>query len=100
MATPKQFTMSLKEVAEVLIRHVGATTGNWGVYVKFGLGATNLANQTGELHPAALVPVLELGVQEFPEPNSLTVDAAEVKRRRQPKRSKSSRRPAKTSPGQ
>ncbi len=81
MATPKQFTMSLKEVAEVLVKHVGATSGHWGLYVRFGLGATNIVHADGELHPAALVPVLELGVQEFEQPNSLTVDAAEVQRR-------------------
>jgi hypothetical protein len=36
----------------------------------------NSADNT--LTPAAIVPVLKIGIQRFPEPNSLTVDAARV----------------------
>lgn len=77
----QQFNFSLKEIAEILIRQQDLHEGLWGIYVEFGFGATNI-NTTPEpgsnMLPAAIVSVSKLGLQRFPEPSNLTVDAAEV----------------------
>jgi hypothetical protein len=76
MATPKQFTFQFKELAALLAREAGVRQGHWGIYVRFGLSASNVGPTQEELRPAAIVPIFELGIQEFDAPNSLTVDAA------------------------
>ncbi len=44
-----------------------------------GLGGANVALIPGaDLNPAAIVPVLKIGLQRFDAPNNLTVDAAKI----------------------
>jgi len=72
---------SHKEVAEALIKKQNIHEGIWGVYIEFGIGAANVGQDpTDALNvlPAAIVPVVKIGIQRFPQPNSLTVDAAVV----------------------
>lgn len=78
MAHATQVIFSFKELAELLIKQQNIQEGLWGVYVKFGIAAGNAPGPTGELHPTAIVPVLEIGIQKFDESNSLTVDASIV----------------------
>jgi hypothetical protein len=80
MAEAKQYSFGFKEITETLIKKQDIHEGLWGIYLKFGLGAANVADQSKEanLTPAAIVPVLEIGIQRFDEPNNLTVDAAQV----------------------
>lgn len=80
MGEASQVTFSYKEVAESLIKKQGIHEGLWGLYIEFGLGAVNINTEPGgtNLTPAAIVTVQKIGIQRFPEPNSLTVDAAEV----------------------
>ena len=58
--------------------------GHWGIFVRFGLGAGNVpnVNDNNKLLPAAIVPILELGIQKFSEPNDLTVDASRIDRKK------------------
>jgi hypothetical protein len=80
MAEAKNYTFTYKEIAEALVKAQGLHEGLWGAYLQFGIGAANIptgpSNET--LIPAAIVPVLNIGIQRFEQPNSLTVDAAEV----------------------
>ena len=80
MAEANQILFDYKEVAEALIRKQNIHEGLWGIYVEFGLGAININTEQGpdSLTPAAIVPVRRIGIQRFPEANSLTVDAAQV----------------------
>lgn len=78
MAMPNQVTFKLKEIAELLVKHQGIHEGHWGIFVRFGLNATNIGDSSNEMYPSAIVPVTELGIQRFDEPNPLTVDAAVV----------------------
>jgi hypothetical protein len=78
MAEAKLYGYPLKEIAELLVRDRGITQGHWGVYVKFGLQAGNVGPTATEMYPAAIVPILEFGIQRFDEPNPLTVDAAKL----------------------
>ena len=67
-----------QELAEILIKHKNIHEGLWGIYVEFGIGATNIGQGPNDILPAAIVPIVKLGLQRFPEPNNLTVDAAKV----------------------
>jgi hypothetical protein len=79
MPEMKQVTFSHKEVAEALIRYHDIHEGLWGLYVEFGLAGANIAPvQGGDLNPAAIIPILKLGLQRYPSPNNLTADAAVV----------------------
>ncbi len=78
MAEPTRFVFKHKEVAEALIKKQGLHEGIWGVYVRFGLAASNVGASTDDLNPAAIVPVVEIGIQTFEQENNLSVDAAVV----------------------
>ena len=78
MAQPTLISFSYKEIAEILIKNQGLTEGIWGLYLKFGIQATNVAIGPANLAPAAIIPVLEMGLQKFEEENSMSVDAAKV----------------------
>jgi hypothetical protein len=78
MAEAKVVTFTYQELAEMMVRKLGLSEGLWGIYVRFGLQATNVGPGPEDLRPAAIVPVLEIGLQRVDEPSSLTVDAAEL----------------------
>ncbi|HEX3529167.1 MAG TPA: hypothetical protein VH988_19080 [Thermoanaerobaculia bacterium] len=67
-----------KEVAEVLVRHHGIHDGIWGLYIEFGIGAVNIGAGPDDVTPAAVVPVLKIGLQRFQDLNAISVDAAKV----------------------
>ena len=74
MPEEKVVTFSATEIAERLVKERGITSGHWGLFVRFGLGAVNVGDGK-TMFPAAVVTVQEIGIQQFPEPNPLTVDA-------------------------
>lgn len=81
MGKPERLTFSYPEIAEALVKREGIHEGLWGIYVEFGIGAANVNGPNdpdGKLVPAAIVPVVRMGIQKFKEENSLTVDAAKV----------------------
>jgi len=82
MATPKQITFSYREIAELLARDAGVKEGLWGVFVRFGLGAANVGASGDDLKPAAIIPVIEIGIQEFESANNLTIDAGGLRPRK------------------
>jgi hypothetical protein len=75
---PQIYPFTHQELAEILIKHKNIHEGLWGIYVEFGIGATNIVQSPNDMLPAAIVPIVKLGLQRFPEPNNLTVDAAKV----------------------
>jgi len=80
MPEAKNMVFTFKEIAEALIRKANIHEGLWGVFVRFGIAGANVGSgpKSEDLRPAAIVPIVELGIQKFDEPNNLTVDAAEV----------------------
>lgn len=78
MSVPNQIMFKVKQLAEILIKAQEIHEGHWGVSVRFGLSAGNIGDASGEMFPSALIPITELGIQRFDEPNALTVDAAVV----------------------
>jgi hypothetical protein len=80
MAEATQLVFSHKEVATALIRAQGLHEGIWGLYMKFGIAGANVGVTPGEVNPAAIVPILEIGLQRFDEENNISANAAKVNR--------------------
>jgi hypothetical protein len=78
MAEPTQIIFSYKEVAEALLKTQDIHEGIWGIFIKFGISAGNVGPTADQLAPAAIVPVLQIGLQKFDAENNLSVDAAHV----------------------
>jgi hypothetical protein len=78
MAETKQIAFTHKEVVEALLKQQGIHEGIWSLYVEFGLGAVNVGASEDSLLPAAVIPVLKIGLQKADKVNSLSVDAARV----------------------
>jgi len=76
----KNMVFDFKEVAEALVRQADIHEGLWGVYVEFGMAGANVGTDPTreDLRPAAIIPIMKLGVQRFDKPNNLTVDASVV----------------------
>jgi hypothetical protein len=69
---------SHKEVVTALLKAQGINTGIWGLHVRFALKAANIGGSDADLLPAALVPILAIGIQKVDKLNNLAVDAAVV----------------------
>lgn len=78
MPETSQLTFSFKEIATALIKAQNIHEGIWGLFVNFGLQATNIGPSDADLRPAAIIPVLAMGLQKFEKENSLSVDASKV----------------------
>jgi hypothetical protein len=92
MPTESPVALSFKELAELIVKEKGIDDGLWGLFVQFGIGAANINTTSPEgetkLAPAALVPIINLGIQRYIEPNEFTVDAAEINPRKARKSTK------------
>src|SRR5690348_12115994 len=78
MAEASQIIFSYKEVAEALVKKHGLHEGIWGLFFKFGMNASNIGPNEDELKPAAILAILEIGLQKFEKENNISVDAAKV----------------------
>lgn len=77
MPETKTMTFSHKEVVEALIKQNDIHEGLWGIYVEFGLAATNMSGPDKmDVLPTAIIPVKQIGLQRFDEPSNITVDAS------------------------
>jgi hypothetical protein len=83
MPEATQIVFKHKELAEILIKHQSIHDGIWGLYIRFGIGASNVGASEADLQPAAIVPVLEIGLQRFEKETNISVDAAKVNPRRE-----------------
>jgi hypothetical protein len=78
MPEATQIVFKHKELAEILVKSQSIHDGIWGLYIRFGIGASNVGPSEADLQPAAIVPVLEIGLQKFDKETNLSVDAAKV----------------------
>lgn len=82
MPEPRSFVFSHRELTETLVKQQNIRKGLWGIHVRFGLSAGNTSGiyeGVEQLVPTAIVPVLEIGIREYDEPNSFTVDASKLR---------------------
>ena len=78
MVESKQIVFTHKELATLLIKSQSIHEGWWGIFVKFGIRGANVGQSSSDLLPAAIVPILEIGLQKFDKETNLSVDAAAV----------------------
>jgi hypothetical protein len=78
MPEPAQIIFTYKEMAETLIKAQGIHEGIWGLFFRFGLNAANIGENDAALRPAAIIPVLEIGIQKMDKESNIAVDAAKV----------------------
>lgn len=78
MAEASQIIFSHKEVVEALLKQQGISDGFWGLYVKFGIKGVNIGENETEIVPAAIIPILELGLQRFDKETNISIDAARI----------------------
>ncbi len=78
MADATQYLYKLKELTVLMLKDQKIHEGHWQILVNFGFGAANVGPNEAEMAPAAMVPVMGVGVQKVPEKTPLSVDAAEV----------------------
>jgi hypothetical protein len=76
----EEFKFSHKEVVEALIKQQGIHHGIWMLSLQFGIGGANIQNPDNplEINPAAIIPVVSIGLQKKTELNPLAVDASVV----------------------
>jgi len=78
MAEAQQIVFNYTELVELMLEKQGITEGLWAFYAKFGLAAANVGPGPESLQPAAIIPLLEVGIQRADQATSLTVDAARL----------------------
>jgi hypothetical protein len=80
MGEPQIVTFTYKEIATVLLKHQGIHEGLWALTMQMGIQATNVkvGPSEADVVPAAIIPIIKMGIQKFDKPNALTVDAAQV----------------------
>ena len=78
MPEATQIAFKHKELAEILVKSQGIHSGIWGLLFRFGIGGSNVGPSEAELQPAAIVPILEVGLQKFDKETNISVDAAKV----------------------
>lgn len=74
-----------RQIVEAILKVNGIKKGRWGLIVRFGMQASNVwAEEPSRLTPAALVAVIEIGVEPTPDEqadNNLVVDAGALWRK-------------------
>ena len=78
MSETSQYLFSFKEIVTALVKAQGLHEGIWGLFVNFGLNAQNIGPNENELRPAAMMPILGMGLQKFEKESNLSVDAKKV----------------------
>ena len=72
MPETSQYIFSFKEIVTALIKAQGVHEGIWGLFVNFGLNASNVGPSESELRPAAMIPILALGLQKYDKESNLS----------------------------
>lgn len=71
-----------KDLVTALVKDKGIHEGLWMLTVQFGLGAINVdvenPDDSSNVNPAAIVPVVSIGILKAETKNALTIDAAKV----------------------
>jgi hypothetical protein len=97
MPETQNIVFDFKEVVEALLKEQNIHEGLWGIYFEFGIGAANVNRDAENVYfPAAIVPVVKIGIQRFPSANNLTVDASLVGVKKPQIDSSSKNKPAST----
>jgi hypothetical protein len=89
---PLRKGFTFQELTLLMIKERKIHKGYWHLYTTFGFSATNMKQPDGIYVPAIIAPVVELGIEETPQPDERSLDATKVN----PAPMKKKRLPAKT----
>jgi hypothetical protein len=84
MAEINQYSVSLRELIELIIKANNVHEGLWSLSVGFGIGIGTFGQTPDQLFPGASVTVSNVGIQRHPPgapttgPGVIVVDAAQV----------------------
>lgn len=78
MPESTNIVFNFHEIVTSLIKTADIHEGIWGLFVRFGLGASNVGESETAVRPAAIVPIIEIGLQKFDKESNIAVDAAKV----------------------
>jgi len=78
MPEPNNITFSYAEAVTALIKAANIHDGIWALFVRFGLSATNIGESDAMLRPAAIIPIIEIGLQKADKESNIAVDAKKV----------------------
>ena len=78
MPEATQIVFKHAEVVELLIKKQNIHQGVWGLFIKFGMNATNAGPTEAEIMPAVIIGVLEIGLHKFEKESNIALDAAKV----------------------
>jgi len=87
MPEKEKVAFNHKEITEMLIKQDNIHEGYWGIYFEFAMFGgmipfpppqNTAPSPETPLMPAAIIPIIKIGITKFDSPNALTVDAAQV----------------------
>jgi hypothetical protein len=85
MPEASEYKFTLPEVASLLVKQTGLTSGLWQLNVEFGFGAATAGPTPTDVKPTAMVAVQRLGLTRLPadatpeqSKSALTVDASKL----------------------
>lgn len=78
MPETSTYTFNHQEVAEALIKFNNLHEGHWMITVEFGISAANIQTGENQFSPAAIVPVLKIGLAKVGQEMPLSVNASIV----------------------
>ena len=78
MAEITAYHFEYKEVVEALTKRQGLHEGIWQLSIEYGFTAANIGPSDNDLKPAAIIPLVKIGIGKVVKETNLTVDAAKV----------------------
>lgn len=74
----QKYPLPYKEIVEYMLKKHNIHDGIWGVYASFQFAGFNAKDPSGEVLPASIAAIKEIGILPFPEENSIAWDAAKL----------------------
>jgi hypothetical protein len=83
MATPTQFSLTHKELVELIVKHAGIHEGRWSLTLGFGFSPGVFGPNEDQSSPGVAIVINQINIQREqpnlpPAANSITVDASIV----------------------
>lgn len=89
MAEARIITFDYKEIATALIKQANIREGKWQILVEFGISGSNIpwppirpemmaSMPNPNLVPAAIIPMVKMGLQKMDQDSPMSVDASIV----------------------
>jgi hypothetical protein len=84
MPEANQYTMTLNELVEMIIKKVDVHEGQWGLLLELQLGIGSYGPSPDQTFPGAAVTIRQVGIQKVdansppPNPGAIMVDAAQI----------------------